>query len=68
MGEKTIIAINRETGTRYGLEPYNQPQRQPFASGEFGDTASTVAAGSALTKNKQRVEAEEAARRQINRP
>lgn len=48
MSKNETIAINRETGTRFGQEPYNLAEEEtvpPLAYGEFGDTASTVEAG-----------------------
>jgi len=65
--EKTpIIAINRLTGKPFGLEEdvgkkgEESSQVPNLGFGEFGDTASTVAAGIALN--------EEGAKKQINRP
>ena len=56
MVQNEIIAINRETQTRFGLEPYNieaVSAKDAFASGEFSDTATTVAAGRGLAQPKK---------------
>ncbi len=71
MLEKFMIAINRLTGQPYGSEESQNPRvskKRTFGDkgvGEFGDTASTVAAGRALA---ERALAEEEARRLIDRP